>query len=211
MYGVDGPFVGDANPIRGVVGDELPWEVASARGRLDTDGHLRIHVRGLVFTHDPEVPPDKQGINDEEDFRALVSCLSEDESQSAITTVNVTTEGFPATPTGDSDIDAMVALPSPCVAPIVFVLSGSEDKWFAVVGFESGSGTHHPSHQPTTTHTSTTFTTTTMADMSGIPNQPPNPSDDPFGTQDNNPFSLPNDPFGMPSPFDNMASTVLLR
>src|SRR5262245_48333929 len=76
MYGVDGPFVGDTNPIRGVVGDELPWEVASARGRLDTNGHLRMRVRGLVFTNDPEVPPDKQGINDEENFRALVSCLS---------------------------------------------------------------------------------------------------------------------------------------
>ncbi|HXZ85637.1 MAG TPA: hypothetical protein VEI82_09125, partial [Myxococcota bacterium] len=33
MYGVDGPFVGDANPIRDVIGDETPWTVAkSARG-----------------------------------------------------------------------------------------------------------------------------------------------------------------------------------
>jgi hypothetical protein len=35
---------------------------------------------------------------------------------------------------GDSTIDTMVTLPNPCVAPIVFVVAGSEDKWFAVTG-----------------------------------------------------------------------------
>ena len=50
MYGVDGPFVGEANPIRDVIGDELPWEIAkSIKGKLDTAGHLKITVRGLVF------------------------------------------------------------------------------------------------------------------------------------------------------------------
>jgi hypothetical protein len=33
-----------------------------------------------------------------------------------------------------------VTLPNPCVAPVVFILAGSEDKWFAVTGFESKSG-----------------------------------------------------------------------
>jgi hypothetical protein len=28
-------------------------------------------------------------------------------------------------------------LTNPCIAPIVFILAGSEDKWFAVNGFES--------------------------------------------------------------------------
>jgi len=42
-------------------------------------------------------------------------------------TVNVFTAGFPATVTGgDSDIDAIITLPNPCVAPIVFVIAGSE-------------------------------------------------------------------------------------
>ena len=36
MYGVDGPFVGDGFPIRDIPGDELPWTLRSARGRLDT-------------------------------------------------------------------------------------------------------------------------------------------------------------------------------
>src|SRR5262245_8142247 len=147
MYGVDEAFVGDANPIRDVVGDELPWQVRSVRGRLDVTGHLKIRVRGLVFTNDDIVPPDKRLTNDETDFRALVSCLSEDGD--TMTMENVMTEGFPSSPSGNSDIDAHITLPSPCVAPIVFVMSGSEDKWFAVTGFEAeeGGGGHnkHPS------------------------------------------------------------------
>src|SRR5437016_14237855 len=68
MYGVDGPFV-DSTFIRGVRGDELPWEVGSARGSLTSDGHLRINVRGIVFANDPSVPANLRGINDESQFR----------------------------------------------------------------------------------------------------------------------------------------------
>jgi hypothetical protein len=135
MYGVDGPFVGDANPIRGVPGDELPWTIALARGRLDTDGHLSLIVRGLVFTNDEVVPPELRGTNDETQFRALVSCLSEEGT--SVVERNVVSDPFPATPQGDSRIDAHLVLPNPCVAPIVMVLAGSEDKWFAVDGNET--------------------------------------------------------------------------
>ena len=122
MYGVDGPFLGDANAIRDVEGDEAPWVVASARG-------------SLVFADDPLVPPDLVGKNDEEEFRGLVSCLTE--VGDSVEIANVETEGFPATESGDSKIDAHIELPNPCVAPIVFVLAGSEETWFAVTGFES--------------------------------------------------------------------------
>lgn len=136
MYGVDGPFVGETNPIRGVPGDELPWEIArSVHGRLESDGHLQLNVRGLVFTNDDVVPPELRGKNDETEFRALVSCLSEDGD--AVVERNVTSGGFKANEQGDSRIDAHLTLPDPCVAPIVMVLAGSEDKWFAVNGFES--------------------------------------------------------------------------
>ena len=133
MYGVDGPFINNAS-IRGVLGDELPWTVGHVHGSLSTDGHLLIEVRGLVFSDDPSVPPELRGINDEEQFRGLVSCLVENGSQ--IGTVNITTGGFAATRSGNSNIDAHISLPPQCVAPIVFVLSGSEDKWFAVTGAE---------------------------------------------------------------------------
>jgi hypothetical protein len=139
MYGVDGPFVGDANPIRGVVGDEAPWEIAGfVRGQLFSNGHLVIVVRGLVFKNDPRVPPELVGKNDEDQFRGLVSCLTEDEDK--VTTKNVVTEGSPANTNGDSMIRADIELPNPCVAPIVMVLAGSEDKWFAVTGFEAEEG-----------------------------------------------------------------------
>jgi hypothetical protein len=135
MYGVDGPFVGDGFPIRDIPGDELPWEIHSARGRLDTDGHLTLQIRGLVFKDEEGVPEELRGINDETEFRAAVSCWTEEGD--AVTTVNVVTQGFPASRSGDSFIRTTVDLPNPCVAPIVMVLAGSEDKWFAVTGFES--------------------------------------------------------------------------
>ncbi len=50
----------------------------------------------------------------------------------------MTTASFPATEEGDA-IDTQVKLPNPCVAPIAFVVAGSEDKWFAVTDFEAES------------------------------------------------------------------------
>jgi hypothetical protein len=136
MYGVDGPFVGEANPIRGVIGDELPWEIAKfIAGTLDTNGRLIIVVRGLVFKDDPSVPHDLRGKNDEAEFRGLVSCLTEEGD--AVVTKNVITKGFPATTAGNAFINAKLELPNPCVAPIIMVLAGSEEKWFAVTGFEA--------------------------------------------------------------------------
>ena len=138
MYGVDGPFLDPANAIRGVQPDDLPWEVESVNGKLRTNGHLRIHVEGLVFKDDPSVPPELRGKNDEPFFRAVVSCLTEDEDAGTTPVANVVTEGFAASiPEGDSDIDTRIELPNPCVAPIVFIMAGSEDKWFAVTGFEA--------------------------------------------------------------------------
>jgi hypothetical protein len=139
MYPVDGPLLGETNAIRGVIGDELPWAIAHfIQGRLDTNGRLKILVRGLVFKDDPAVPPDLVGKNDETDFRGLVSCLTED-GKGGIVTANVATGPFHSSVLGDAFIDQILDLPNPCIAPIVFVMAGSEDKWFAVTGFESES------------------------------------------------------------------------
>lgn len=136
MYGVDGPFVGENNPVRDVVGDELPWEIVGfVQGDLDNRGRLTIFVRGLVFADDPSVPPNLVGTNDEAEFRGLVSCLTE--VGDSVETQNVITAGFPADVHGNSFIRTTVELPNPCVAPIVMILAGSEDKWFAMTGFES--------------------------------------------------------------------------
>jgi len=136
MYAVDEAFLGPTNAIRGIAGDELPWEIVKGvRARLSTNGRLRIHVRGLVFTQDDIVPPELRGTNDETQFRGAVSCLTEDNGQ--VITTNIFTEGFPATPKGNSDIKTQIQLPEECIAPIVFILAGSEDKWFAVTGFST--------------------------------------------------------------------------
>lgn len=146
MYGVEGPLLDPANAIRGIVGDEAPWEIEHfIRGRLDTSGRLRIAVKGLVFADDPLSPPDFIGKNDEPTFRAVVSCLTED-PQGAIVVENVTTDPFPASLEGDSFIHQDLELPNPCIAPIIFVIAGSEDKWFAVTGFESGEGGVESAH-----------------------------------------------------------------
>jgi hypothetical protein len=126
MVGVLRPFTGPANPIRGVNGGGQPWAVARAKGDLRADGRLEIEVEGLVLV--------STGLNPSAAFRAIVSCLTTADGLS-VTTTNVTTQQFPATPTGDSDIEAVVTLPSPCIAPIVFVTNAAGTSWFAATGF----------------------------------------------------------------------------
>jgi hypothetical protein len=119
MSPVTGPYVGTANPIRGVPGGGLPWVIKSAHGSLDRDGHLSVRVRGLVLASTAAVPAALRGTNPLKTFDAIVSCQTI--SGSMATVANVTTGNFAATPTGNSTIHASVQLPSPCIAPIVFV------------------------------------------------------------------------------------------
>jgi len=134
MTPVTGPFVGTANPVRGVAGGGLPWILTSASGSLKRDGQVMVQVRGLVLAKQSPVPPGLQGINPFADFRALVSCQSIG-TGSTTTVVNVSTGDFKADSNGDSTIHARVTLPRPCVAPIVFVTGPTgTDVWFAVTG-----------------------------------------------------------------------------
>lgn len=129
MVGVPQGLTGSQSPIRGVNGGGLPWEIGSARGELKASGKLDIKVQGLVFSAGPNI-----GRNTVTSFRAIVSCLAGDGS-----VVNLTTDPFPATvgPAslggGNARIEAQLALPSPCIAPIVFVTSPG-GAWFAVTG-----------------------------------------------------------------------------
>lgn len=122
LVGVSGPYVGASNPIRGVNGGGLPWRITEGKAVLDADGGLNVKVEGLVLLN---------GTNPVPSFRAVVSCQTIVDGAAA--TANVSTGLFPATTTGDSKIEAAVALPSPCFAPIVFVTSPG-GAWFAVTG-----------------------------------------------------------------------------
>jgi hypothetical protein len=132
MAGVVEPFTGSANPIRGVSGGGLPWEIDRATGELRPGGRLEIRVEGLVLARRAPVPENLRGTNPVAQFRAIVSCLTPG-SAGRVDTVNLTTDPVPATPGGDATIETRVALPDPCIAPIVFVTSPT-GAWFAATG-----------------------------------------------------------------------------
>ena len=117
MTPVTGPYVGTANPVRGVAGGGLP---------LDTDRRDRLPQTGrppdgagarLVLARQALVPPALQGTNPFPDFRALVSCQSIGAGNTAAIT-NISTGDFTANAAGDSTINTRVSLPKPCIAPI---------------------------------------------------------------------------------------------
>jgi hypothetical protein len=131
MTPVTGPYVGSANPLRGVPGGGLPWIITSGKGSLKADGQLVVKVRGLVLARQAPVPAAVQGTNPIPTFEAIVSCQSIGPGDSA-TVTNVTTAAFAASPTGDSSIKARVSLPHPCIAPIVLVTGPGI--WLAATG-----------------------------------------------------------------------------
>src|SRR5437899_6883076 len=92
---VTGPYVGTVNPIRTVPGGGLPWMITAGTGSLKSDGHVLVHVRGLVLADQPPVPPALQGTNPVPDFQAIVSCQSIS-AGGAATITNVSTAQFPA-------------------------------------------------------------------------------------------------------------------
>lgn len=123
MVPVTAPFLNPNNPIRGMNGGGVPWAINQGiSGELQTDGDLEVKVRGLVVA--------STGVNPVANFRAVVSCQSIDGLGNA-TIVNVGTTPVPATAAGDADIEETLILPSPCIAPIIFVGAA---RWLAVTG-----------------------------------------------------------------------------
>lgn len=127
MVPVSGPYVGSANPIRGISGGGLAWSISSASGELLENGILKVRTQGLVFAAGPNT-----GENTIPLMRAEVSCRSISSSGSA-DVVNLLTDAFPADSMGDVTINTRVDLPHPCIAPIVFVTSPT-GLWFAATG-----------------------------------------------------------------------------
>lgn len=132
MTPVTGPYVGTSNPIRTVPGGGLPWIITAGTGSLTRDGHVLIHVRGLVLADEPPVPANLRGINPIPHFVAIVSCQTIGAGGTA-TVTNVSTGQFPASTAGNADINATVELPQPCIAPIMFV-DNPAFGWFAATG-----------------------------------------------------------------------------
>lgn len=111
---------GPARAVRGIAGGGLPWVVADGSGSLSHDHHLLVRIRGLVLASVPPVPPALRGTNPFPAFRVVVSCLGT--GPDGTTAVrNVSTGDFKADSRGNSDIDARLSLPRPCVEPILLV------------------------------------------------------------------------------------------
>lgn len=125
MFPVSGLYVGPDHPIRGIAGGGLPWAISGASGTLFENGMLKVRTRGLVFASGPNT-----GTNTIPFFRAAVSCRTSDGD-----TVTFWTKDFRADSMGDSNINAQVNLPHPCIAPVIFVTAPApKPLWFAVTG-----------------------------------------------------------------------------
>lgn len=123
MGPISGPYLGPDNSVRGVTGGGRAWRLDTANGLLQSDGHLVVHVRGLVLQ--------ATGSNPISRLRAIVSCQDIVDGSTHVT--NLMTASVPATSGGDADFNTSVALPQPCFAPIVFVTSPA-GAWFATTG-----------------------------------------------------------------------------
>ena len=127
MTPVTGAAVGAVND-RGLTGGGLPWVITSGTGSVDLAGNVSVTVKGLIIPS-PPLPVAKNPVPF---FKAIVSCLTEDDA-----VVNVSTANFPASMAGDSTIIGHVNLPSTCDDPIVFVTSPG-GAWFAMSNENEG-------------------------------------------------------------------------
>jgi len=131
MVGVPAGLTGAQSnaPLRGLNGGGIPWMLSRAKGSLDTSGDLKIEVTGLVLASGANA-----GTNPVAAFKGLVSCVNADGSFTTVSTGTFpATTGAASAGGGNADIEATVTLPSPCIAPIVFVTSGG-GSWFAATG-----------------------------------------------------------------------------
>jgi hypothetical protein len=140
MVGVPKAYTGATNPVRGLSGGGLPWVITSAHGELSSSGSLELSGKGLVLDpNDPTViSKGLAGMNPIGSMMAVVSCQSVDAGGHAVVT-NVMTSPFAVTTGaatkggGDFHVEAHLALPGPCIGPIVFVTS-TGSAWFAATG-----------------------------------------------------------------------------
>jgi hypothetical protein len=128
LFPLEAPYIGPTT-IRGIPGAGAQWAITQGSGELHVNGRLKVRTKGLIVV--------KLGKNPITMFQAVVSCMSIGAGPSA-TVVNVSTDPYPADMQGDSLVNTHIDLPSPCIAPIIFVaipasMSGAQ-RWIAVTG-----------------------------------------------------------------------------
>jgi hypothetical protein len=107
--------------LLGVTGGGRPWTIEKGKAKLFEDGFIDLEVRGLVLGPGGA----NEGTNPIALGRAIVVCNGGDKIMSATVPFSV--------PGGDAEVEAQLALPSPCLAPVIFFGSAG-GSWFAVSG-----------------------------------------------------------------------------
>ena len=129
MIGVPaGMIASTGQTIRGMSGGGLPWSIGEAEVSVKSSGKVEAEFQNLIL-------PDR-GFNPVGSMAVAVSCLDAFNQPVNVTSAPfaVTTGTTPADPGGDADVKTSVDLPSPCFAPIVFIVNAASGAWFAVDG-----------------------------------------------------------------------------
>jgi hypothetical protein len=126
LAGLPATFTGKL--LAGVTGAGHPWDIKEGHARLDRDGHLDLHVDGLVLSHTEGGPP-TEGTNPIPSGRAVVSC------NGGVGDGNIVMSGVVtfSVPNGDAHVNQRLALPAQCLAPTIF-FGSTTGAWFAVSG-----------------------------------------------------------------------------
>ncbi len=115
---------GTAGTIRDVLAAGAPWSIGESEISVKSSGKIEAEFQNLVLTN--------TGLNPVGSMQIVVSCLNAPKVTSASFAVTVNNPGID--PGGDADVETKVDLPSPCLAPIVFIVNANTGGWFAVDG-----------------------------------------------------------------------------
>ena len=122
----------DGTSIGGVNSCGKIWKLKSGRAVLDSDGSLKVEVKGLVLND--ESTGQFNGTPDGVDaVAAAVIC-----NNSSGATVAAQTEAMPLSKSGDARINAKVDLAAGCTAPVIVLrerYEGNIGGWLAGTGF----------------------------------------------------------------------------
>jgi hypothetical protein len=132
MVGVPTGLTGAAGAIGSVNGAGLPWVIGTSKAELAVGGRFELTFSDLLFADEAAVPVGLRGTNNQATMRAGVSCLTTTGARTA-----VLTPAFPVTTgpgAGDGSVEATLALPSPCVAPVILITNAAGSAWFAASG-----------------------------------------------------------------------------
>ena len=120
------PSVPTDPSFHGIAPGGVPWVLAGSSVRLKADGELDVRVEGLVL-------PSLGTAGPVTSVSASLLCGADAVAGPAATTGTV-----PLSAAGDARIEATVALPASCLAPIVVVHpNGGTTRYIAISGWKS--------------------------------------------------------------------------